>query len=170
MSDINLLGLGLLYVGAVLFVNALYIMGYATARDTAVINLFTGLLTFLNAAYFVFVLQSAFAAAQTLLFSFTYLWLFVVFWWQIEDNRALGFYCLFVAVTALPTAIYTYTVDGLAVLAVIWAVWAYLWFVFFLLMGKRLEVKKLAAWSTMAVAIITGVYAYYILTIPGAPI
>ena len=45
-----------------------------------------------------------------------------------------------------------------------------LWLVFFLLMGKRLEVKKLAAWSTMAVAIITGVYAYYILTIPGAPI
>ncbi len=170
MSDPNLLGLGLLYVGAVLFVNALYIMGYATAKDTAVINLFAGALTFLNAAYFVFVMESAFAAAQTLLFSFTYLWLFVAFWWGIDDNRALGFYCLFVAVTAAPTAAYTFMVDKLAVLAVIWAVWAYLWFVFFLLMGLRLEIKKLAAWSTMAVAIITGVYAYYILTVPGAPI
>jgi len=170
MSDPNLLGLGLLYVGAVLFVNALYILGYASAKDTAVINLFAGSLTFLNAAYFVFVMESAFAAAQTLLFSFTYLWLFIVFWWGIEDNRALGFYCLFVAVTAIPTAVYTFMVDELAVLAVIWAVWAYLWFVFFLLMGVRMEIKKLAAWSTMAVAIITGVYAYYILTVPGAPI
>ncbi len=168
MTEPNILGLGLLYVGAVLFVNALYILGYASARDTAIINLFTGGLTFLNAAHFAFVLDSAFAAAQTLLFSFTYLWLFVVFWWEWDDMRALGWYCLFVATCAVPTAIITF--PELPILGIIWMTWAYLWFVFFLFMGLELKIPKKTAWSTMGVALITWIYAYYILAISGVPV
>ncbi|OUJ18583.1 Acid-activated urea channel AmiS/UreI family [Methanonatronarchaeum thermophilum] len=170
MTDPNILGLGLLYVGAVLFVNALYILDYASPRDTAILNLFTGSLTFLNAIYLAFILESTFPAAQTLLFSFTYLWLFIVFWYEWTDMRALGWYCLFVAITAIPTGIYTYTIDNLEILGIIWQTWAYLWFIFFLYMALELKIKKITAWSTMAIAIITGIYAYYTLAITGAPI
>ncbi|PTD94378.1 AmiS/UreI transporter [archaeon SCG-AAA382B04] len=163
-----MLGLGLLYVGAVLFVNAIYILGYTSSRDAAVMNLFTGGLTFLNAIYFAFVGETAFAAAQTLLFSFTYLWVFVEFWWERESMRALGWYCLFVAICAAPTGILTFS--SLPILGIIWETWAYLWFVFFLFMGLELDIPKETAYSTMGVALLTWAYAYYILAFSGTPI
>nr|WP_272943126.1 AmiS/UreI family transporter [Pseudomonas putida] len=50
-----LYGLVLLYVGAVLFINGIWLMGRITDREVAVINLFVGLLSLLVAVYLIFV-------------------------------------------------------------------------------------------------------------------
>ena len=73
-----MLGLALLYVGAVLFLNGLWLLGKIQDREIIVINVVTGFITLCVA------LDAAFGrnadassirtAALTLLFSTTYLW------------------------------------------------------------------------------------------------
>ena len=73
-----LLGLALLYVGAVLFLNGLWLMGHIQDREIAIINIFVGVLTIFVALSLAFGpgadAGSIKAAGLTLLFSFTYLW------------------------------------------------------------------------------------------------
>ena len=73
-----LLGLVLLYVGAVLSLNGLWLMGRIADNEIAVINVFVGGLTLLVALFLALGpgadLGSVKAAGLTLLFSFTYLW------------------------------------------------------------------------------------------------
>lgn len=73
-----LLGLSLFYVGAVLILNGLWMLGRIGDREIAVINLFTGTLTLLVSLKLAFGdgadAASIKGAALSLLFSFTYLW------------------------------------------------------------------------------------------------
>ena len=73
-----LLGLSLFYVGAVLILNGLWMLGRIGDREIAVINLLTGGLTLLVSLKLAFGdgadAASIKAAALSLLFSFTYLW------------------------------------------------------------------------------------------------
>ena len=73
-----LLGLALFYVGAVLILNGLWMLGRIGDREIPVINLFAGGLSLLVALKLAFGegadLASVKAAALSLLFSFTYLW------------------------------------------------------------------------------------------------
>lgn len=46
-----MLGIGLLYVGAVLYINALVFLGKVSGRAVAIMNTFTGLLTLFIALY-----------------------------------------------------------------------------------------------------------------------
>jgi cytochrome c biogenesis protein ResB len=73
------LGLGLLYVGAVLVLNGIWLLGYIQDREIWVMNFFAGGLVVLVALYSAFGLEepnqaSVLAAAQFLLFAFTYIW------------------------------------------------------------------------------------------------
>ena len=72
-----LLGLALLYVGAVLFLNGIWLMGRIGDQEISVINIFSGGVTLIVALYLAFGpgadAASIRAAALTLLFSFTYL-------------------------------------------------------------------------------------------------
>jgi len=77
MSLYTVTGMGLLFVGAVLIVNGLWLLGKAEDTDTAVLNFLTGGLTTLIAIWWAFSGASegtAFNAAGELLFAFTYLW------------------------------------------------------------------------------------------------
>ena len=71
-----LLGLALLYVGAVLFLNGLWLMGKIGDNEISIINIFSGLITFLIAMYLAFGpgadAGSIKAAGLTLLFTFTF--------------------------------------------------------------------------------------------------
>ena len=103
-----LLGLALLYVGAVLFLNGLWLMGKIGDNEISIINIFSGVLTFLIAMYLAFGpgadANSIKAAGLTLLFTFTYLW--VAFnRYSGADGRGLGWFSLFVAITVVPVAI-----------------------------------------------------------------
>jgi putative amide transporter protein len=197
-----LLAVVLLYVGAVLGVNGIWLIGQARAaaaepvparaggaaepipagaaavggagpaakrsplllegREVAVINIFTGFVGVVVASIYLIqaAVQNDLASARgggfILLFAFTYLW--VAFNQVITGSgRAFGWYCLFVAITAIPAGIYTLQNAGgnpaLVWLGINWFAWALLWGVFWALLALDRPVARLAGW----LAIIEGI-------------
>lgn len=157
-----LLGFALLYVGAVLFLNGLWLMGKIDDKEIVVINVVSGFVTLCVA------LASAFGAAAdaasvksaalTLLFTTTYLW--VAYNRVVAvDGRGLGWFSLFVAITVVPIAI-----EGLAGaqsftdtwLGLNWAIWAVLWFMYFLLLALKRPILQATAVVTLLTGIVTG--------------
>lgn len=92
-----------------------------------------------------------------LLFVFTYLW--VAYNQYIgAEGSGLGWYCLFVAITAVPVAIITLAQADtvfLNWLGINWAAWAVLWFLYFLLLALKRPITKLTAYVTMGEGIAT---------------
>lgn len=104
-----MIGLVLLWVGAVLTLNGLWLMGRIGDREIAVINVFAGGIAFLAAVVSAFrsgakVTGGIAFGALVLLFAFTYLWIAINRIFQL-DGRSLGWYSLFVAITAVPIGI-----------------------------------------------------------------
>jgi putative amide transporter protein len=164
------LGLGLLYVGAVLVLNGIWLLGYIQDREIWVMNFFTGGLVVLVALYSAFGLEepnqaSVLAAAQFLLFAFTYIWVGINRLIDV-DGRGLGWFCLFVAVTAVPTAISLFAAGGPIWLALNWSAWAVLWFVYWLLLALGMgQLTRFSGWLTVAIGIVTAwVPGYLLLT------
>lgn len=157
-----LLGLALLYVGAVLFLNGLWLMGRVQDQEIAIINVFAGGITLLVALYSAFGpgadAASIKAAALTLLFSFTYLWVAFNRYSQ-ADGRGLGWFSLFVAITAVPVCLQTF--EAASTLwdfwfALCWAAWAVLWFMFFLLLVRDAKIARVTGMVAVAQGILTG--------------
>jgi putative amide transporter protein len=194
-----LLAVVLLYVGAVLGVNGIWLIGGARAaaaasapaavgegggggdpapapsaaersplflqgREVAVINIFTGFVGVVIALILLIqaAVQSNLASARgggfILLFAFTYLW--VAFNQVISGSgRAFGWYCLFVAITAIPAGIYTLQTAGgnpAAVwLGLNWFAWAILWALFFVLLALERPIGLLTGWVTIIEGIVT---------------
>jgi hypothetical protein len=205
-----LLGIMLLYVGAVLCVNGIWLVGQARAaerphvstaarmhepvgagdavtaesvggrgpepaeaeaetgpallqnREVAILNVFTGL-TGVAIATTLLVqgnakgdLASVRGAGFILLFAFTYLWVALNQFLNV-GGRAFGWYCLFVAITAVPAGIYVLTDTGGKTanvwLGLNWLAWAVLWFLFFVLLTLERPIGRLAG----AVAILEGI-------------
>lgn len=155
-----LLGFSLLYVGAVLCLNGLWLLGRIGDKEIWVINVFSGTVTFLISMQLAFGAGadagSIKAAALTLLFSFTYFW--VAFnRYNGADGRGLGWFSLFVAVTTVPVAIETLSgassTWGLW-FGLNWVAWGVLWFMFFLLLVAQKEIAKI----TGVVAILCGIF------------
>lgn len=156
-----LLGLSLLYVGAVLIINGLWLLDKVSDREVIFVNLFTGFVTLCVAFYSSFGpgadAGSIKGAALTLLFSATYLWVAFNRIYS-ADGRGLGWFCLFVAITAVPVAIQTLggASNGSAVwLGINWALWAVLWFTFFLLLALRLPIGRQTGYLCLAVGVAT---------------
>ncbi|HXG31442.1 MAG TPA: AmiS/UreI family transporter [Thermodesulfobacteriota bacterium] len=162
-----MLGIGLLYVGAVLYINALVFLGKVSGRAAAIMNTFTGLLTLFIALYTAFTSPlgnaSYFAAAQVLLFSFTYLWVAINNFFQVEDGSGLGWYSLFVAIIAVPTALLTFHDDFR--FGFIWLAWAFLWFLFWVWLSLKRNIGKIVGYVTMIEAVLTCVLPGYLILI-----
>ena len=129
-----LIGLSLFWVGAVLFLNGLWVLDKVGDREIAVIDVFVGTLTLVVAIYLAFGpganAASIKGAAFLLLFTFTYYW---VAWnrWNGADGRGLGWFCLFVAITCAPIAIQSFVTAHTLWdywLAFSWLSWGVLWF------------------------------------------
>lgn len=165
MTLYTVLGMGLLFVGAVLVVNGIWLLGRAEDKDTAVLNFFVGGLTLLVALWWAFGGEfgsegTAFNAAGTLLFSFTYLWVGVNAYRGAEDQRSFGWYCLLVTLITIPTG-YLVLELGDVGLAALWWIWGVLWAGFWALLAlQRSEFTTGVAWYTVAVGIVTGVAGY----------
>lgn len=154
-------GVGLLFVGAVLLINGLGILGLVkNPKDKAIMNFCTGFLQLIIGLYIAIVLNDPFAGGTILLFAFTYIWVGANSYTQQEEATGFGWYCLFVAVVAMPTAAITF-MDGGVVMAAVWVSWGILWFMFFLLDGlQKSSVAKPTAYFTLFNAIITGAVGY----------
>ena len=157
-----LLGLALLWVGAVLFLNGLWILGKIGDREIIVINVASGLITMCVALYSAFGPGasdgSIRAAALTLLFTTTYLWV-AYNRTQDVDGRGLGWFSLFVAITVVPVALGAFASVQSALdlwMAWNWTAWAVLWFMFFLLLALQKPIGRVTGMVTAAEGVLTG--------------
>lgn len=156
-----MIGVVLLYVGAVLFVNGLWILGKVQDKEVAIINLFTGAVGFLVAMFSIFRgdLPSVEFGAYVLLFAFTYLWVAYNRFTNV-DGKGLGWYCFFVAVTAVPVGLTVLSQAGgkawLIWLGLNWLAWAVLWFLYFLLLALQKPIARFTGLVTIAQAVATG--------------
>lgn len=151
---------GLLYVGAVLFINGLLLIGVVPGKSAAVMNFFVGAM---QVVFPTMVLLQAdgdtsviLGASGLYLFGFTYLY---VGFNQVFDlpGEGLGWFSLFVAICAVVFAILQFTAVGDPVFGVLWLLWAVLWFFFFLVLGLNMEhLTIFTGWFTAIVAHVTG--------------
>lgn len=153
--------LALLFVGAVLVLNGIWMTGRIQDREIILINLVTAFITACVAGVSAFGaadMAAVKSAALTLLFTTTYLW---VAYNRITgvDGRGLGWFSLFVAITVVPVAVQ----DSLAAVTAVelwlglsWAVWAVLWFMFFLLLALEKPIQRVTAGVTLMTGIFTG--------------
>jgi putative amide transporter protein len=200
-----LLGVVLLYVGAVLAVNGIWLVGQARAaaavpsvagagdaaaapgsvtgtsraersplfiqnREVAVLNVFTGFIGVVAAVTLLVQgnragdLAAVRGAGYILLFAFTYLWVSANQYLN-AGGRAFGWYCLFVAITAVPAGIYTLQAangnTALVWLGIDWFAWAVLWALFWALLSLNLPIARFTGW----LAILEGVGTAWVLAI-----
>jgi putative amide transporter protein len=177
-----MLGVVLLYVGAVLVINGIWLIGQARVasageagataaeshpffiqgREVTVINVFTGFVGVVAAVTFMVQgnrdddIDAIRGGGLILLFAFTYLWVAANAFLN-AGGRGFGWYCLFVAITAIPAGIYTLNNadgnDASIYLAIDWFAWAILWFLFFVLLALDRPIARI----TGALAIVEGI-------------
>lgn len=164
-----MLGLVLFYVGAVLCLNGLWLLGRIGDNEIAVIDIFVGGITLLVSLYLAFGpgsdAASIKAAALTLMFTFTYFWV-AMNRYNGADGRGLGWFSLFVAITAVPVSIQTLssaTTTWGFWFGLCWASWGVLWFLFFLLLVGKKPIAKLAGTVAIAEGVLTGWLPGYLL-------
>ena len=128
---------GLLYVGAVLFLNGCMLLGWVDTRAAVPLNIFVGILQVVTPTYLIFTadgdMTKILAASGLYLFGFTYLYVAFNLWNDL-DGTGLGFFSLFVAICAVVFAVISFRDQDYA-FGVIWIYWAFLWALFFLLLG-----------------------------------
>jgi hypothetical protein len=172
-----MIALVLLWVGAVLVLNGLWLLGRIGEREIAVINLVTagiGAVMALGAALRpgATVTGEIAFGAFVLLFAVTYLWVAVNRLCGF-DGRGLGWYCLFVAITAGPVGL-----ELLAQarqpwgywLALNWLAWCLLWLLYFLLLVPRRLDTRLVGWVTVLEGVLTAWLPAYLLLMGHLPL
>jgi hypothetical protein len=141
-------------------------------REVAVLNIFTGFVGVAIATTYLVLggtarlpavaLPNIRAGGFILLFAFTYLW--VAFNQYLgAGGRAFGWYCLFVAITAIPAGVFVFQspiLNTAAIwLGVDWFAWAFLWALFWAVLALDRPLSRVAvplAIFTGAVAIVEG--------------
>jgi hypothetical protein len=130
---------GLLYVGAILFLNGTMLLGWIDSKSAAPLNVFVGLLQVVTPTYLIISadgdMTKILGASGLYLFGFTYLY---VAWNLLGnlDGTGLGMFSLFVAIAAIVYSAISFNADD-PVFGVIWLYWAYLWLLFFYLLARK---------------------------------
>jgi hypothetical protein len=130
---------GLLYVGAILFLNGTMLLGWIDSKSAAPLNVFVGLLQVVTPTYLIINadgdMTKILGASGLYLFGFTYLY---VAWNLLGnlDGAGLGMFSLFVAIAAIVYSAISFNADD-PVFGVIWLYWAYLWLLFFYLLARK---------------------------------
>jgi putative amide transporter protein len=133
---------GLLYVGAVLFVNGAMLLGWVESRSATPINLFVGALQVVTPTYLIFTAngdpEQILGASGLYLFGFTYLYVAMSILMGL-DSTGGGYFYGFVAVCALVFAGLNFWREGFGdnAFGVIWIYWAFLWALFFFVLARK---------------------------------
>lgn len=160
---------GLLYVGAVLFLNGVTILGRIDPKAAGVFNLFVGALQVVTPTFLIFTAGGdanvILNASGIYLFGFTYLYVGITLLAGL-DTTGVGWFSLFVAAAAVGYSFANFRLLDDRPFGVIWLYWAFLWFLFFLLFGLKLEgLTTYTGWVTAIEGIVTAaVPAFLILT------
>jgi len=143
---------GLFYVGVVLFINGLMLLGLVEGRSAAPINLFVGALQVVVPTFLIFTANGdpaqILAASGLYLFGFTYLYVGIGLLTGM-DTTGVGYFSLFVAIAALGFSWVNFAQVRDPAFGVIWLYWSFLWALFFVLLGlKREGLTRYTGWVT----------------------
>src|SRR3954468_10307558 len=166
MSDMG--SVGLLYVGAVLIINGLMLLGRVDARAAAPLNFFVGGLQVITPTFLIFTsggnADTILSASGLYLFGFTYLYVGFNLLGGL-DGTGLGWFSAFVAVCAVVYAGLNFWHFADPGFGVIWLYWAFLWALFFLVLGlKREELTRFTGAIAIYGGVISAVPAFLLLT------
>ena len=158
---------GLLFVGAVLFLNGLLLLGVVDARAGAIFNLFVGGLQVLTPTYLIIAAngdpERILLASGIFLFGFTYLYVGIGLLMNL-DTTGVGWYSLFVSIVALGYSFVSFWRFSDYPFGVIWLYWSFLWFLFFLVLGLKIEaLTRYTGWVTAIEGWVTGIIPAYLL-------
>ena len=150
---------GLFYVGAVLFLNGVMILGRVDPKAAAVFNLFVGGLQVITPTFLIFTADGdpdvILAASGLYLFGFTYLYVGIGLLAGL-DTTGVGWFSLFVAAAAVGYSFVNFQILDDSPFGVIWLYWAFLWFLFFLFLGLKLDgLTAYTGWVTAIEGIVT---------------
>ncbi len=149
---------GLLFVGAVLFLNGLLFLGKADAKGVAVFNLFVGTLQVAIPFYLIASAkgpEEILGAAGIFLFGFTYLYVGIV---NLAgyDSGGIGWYSLWVAVMATGFGLTNILRFHDTPTGLLWLQWAVLWGLFWVVLALGVErLTALAGWLTLILSVTT---------------
>lgn len=153
----------LFYVGIVLTLNGMWMLGHIADREIWIINFLVGALFLRIANELAFSevadKNSIQQATFSLMFAFTYMW--VGFNRLMNnDGRGLGWFSLLVAITAQWVSIGMLVSAGTDPWqfwrALSWTAWALLWLLFFLLQVIQVPWTRLTGWMCIVQGVLTG--------------
>jgi putative amide transporter protein len=154
---------GLMFVGAVLFVNGLLFLGKVDAKSAGVFNLFVGGLQTAIPFYLISHAKTPdeiLLASGIFLFGFTYLYVGIS---NLAGHEplGLGWYSAWVAIMACAFGVTNIVKFSDPTIGLLWLQWSVLWGMFFLVLGLGIErLTTLAGWATLILSFTT-------CTIPG---
>lgn len=159
---------GLFYVGAVLFINGLMLLGYVNDRSAAVFNLFVGGLQTFTPLYLIITadgdLGRIFGASGIFLFGFTYLYVGIATLLK-ADTDGIGWYSLWVAIAACGYGlVHLFQLKDVK-FGIIWLLWAILWFMFFLLLGLKKNISRITGWAAILISWFTATIPAFLILV-----
>src|ERR1700733_12328765 len=161
MSDV-----GLMFVGAVLFVNGLLLLGKVDAKGAATFNLFVGAL---QTAIPFYLIATATNTSDILLdsgiflFGFTYLYVGIT---NLAGHEpvGLGWYSAWVAILAAAFGITNIVKFHDATIGLLWLQWSVLWALFWVVLGLGVtRLTTLTGWLTLILSFTTCTIPGYLL-------
>jgi len=160
---------GLLYVGAVLFVNGCSLLGWVKGKDHAPMDLFVGILQVITPLYLIFTSGGDAAvilgASGLFLFGFTYLYVCMTQFFNL-NGTGLGWFCGFVVLAAIVYAFFNIRDGGAAgwIWGVEWISWAWLWLLFWLILSMgRTSLTRFTGAVCLVQGLVTGLIPALIL-------
>jgi hypothetical protein len=158
---------GLLYVGGVLFINGLMLLGKIEPRAAAIFNLFVGALQVITPTVLIITANGntnqILLASGIFLFGFTYLYVGIGLLGGF-DTTGVGYFSLFVAVMALGYSFANFRILNDRPFGIIWLYWSFLWLLFFLVLGlKRDHLAHYTGWVTAIEGWVTAAIPAYLL-------
>lgn len=157
-----MLAVGLLYVGAVLFINGLMLLGLVEQRAAGIFNLFVGAMQVIIPTLVLIMAgtdtNQILNASGIYLFGFTYLYVGIGLLGGF-DTTGVGYFSLFVAIAALGYSVANFEIFRDPAFGVIWLYWSFLWTLFFLVLGLKFDhlttytgwVTAIQGWVTAAI-------------------
>ncbi|WP_342615492.1 AmiS/UreI family transporter [Peribacillus frigoritolerans] len=149
---------GLMYVGAVLFINGIMLLGKIDNKSAGIFNLFVGSLQVFTPIYLIVTSNgdawTIFSASGLFLFGFTYLYVGISNLTN-ASNSGIGYYSLWVAILAIGFACVNFFHFEDIPFAIIWLMWSFLWTLFYLLLAKGKDIATYTGWIAFTQSWIT---------------
>ena len=157
---------GLLYVGAVIFLNGTMLLGWIDSKSAAPLNIFVGILQVITPTYLIINadgdMTTILGASGLYLFGFTYLYVAFNLFFNL-DGTGLGMFSLYVAIAAVFFSLVSFNA-GDPVFGVIWLYWAFLWLLFYLLLAlKRDNLGRYTGGVAVVQGFVTGFVPSFLL-------